>query len=101
MEKSNPNTIESILERLERLEQINAALTKCIVNLSLAGKTERVRVTRSHEEQSLALKANGLSNADIARILKISPASVCLLLKGSYKFSEEVQALEDMSQEGE
>ena len=99
MEKSDQNTIDAINARIDRLEHVIVTLAKNIVDLLNENQRVRVRITRGHETQAHALKAQGFSNADIARLLRLSPASVCLLLKGKYKFGANVSPLAENSVE--
>lgn len=46
-----------------------------------------VRITRDMEREVLELYASGMSQRSIATLLRISPASVNLLVKGKYNFS--------------
>lgn len=53
----------------------------------LVMKPPVVRITREVEAQVLSLASAGLSGAEIARRLNISPASVCLLKAGKFRFA--------------
>lgn len=47
----------------------------------------KVKITRTVEAKVLALKAQGMANIDVARLLRVSPASVSLLVSGTYNFA--------------
>jgi hypothetical protein len=105
-----PANIETRLDRMEGfMEQM--ASNMCImseVSVQQAQKLEvtaryiglleinqkgKIKVTRAIEAQALALKAQGMSNADVARILRISPGTVSQLVNGKYPMPQSQAAL--------
>jgi hypothetical protein len=101
-----PLTVEDRLDRLEanvgRMAEHMAALvqvshqqaqkldvTARYIGLLEINQKGKVRITRATEAQVLALKAQGMPNVDIARLLRISAASVSLLVHGKYTCSPE------------
>jgi prophage antirepressor-like protein len=103
-EADTPLTVEARLDRLENavvkmgshmatLVEVSAQqaqkldMTARYIGLLEINQKGTVKITRVVEAQAIALKAQGWANVNIARQLRISPASVTLLLKGDYKFS--------------
>jgi len=105
-----PANIETRLDRMEGfMEQI--ASNMCVmseVSVQQAQKLEvtaryiglleinqkgKIKVTRAIEAQALALKAQGMSNADVARILRISTGTVSQLVNGKYPMPASQAAL--------
>lgn len=66
-----------------------ADVTERYIELLKINQKDKVRITRTVEAQVLDLKTQGMSQADIARLLRISTASVSLIIKGCYKFAPE------------
>jgi prophage antirepressor-like protein len=102
-------TVEARLDRLENavvkmgshmatLVEVSAQqaqkldMTARYIGLLEINQKGTVKITRVVEAQAIALKAQGWANVNIARQLRISPASVSLLIKGDYKFSAEEAA---------
>jgi hypothetical protein len=101
-----PLTVEDRLDRLEanlgRMAEHMATLvqvshqqaqkldvTARYIGLLEINQKGKVRITRATEAQVLALKAQGMPNVDIARLLRISAASVSLLVHGKYTWRPE------------
>jgi prophage antirepressor-like protein len=102
--QASPATVEARLDRMENaLEKMAGHIgTLAEVSLQQAQKLDvtaryiglleinqkgKVKITRPIEAHVLALKAQGMPQADIARLLRISTASVNLLVHGKYQFS--------------
>lgn len=113
------DSIARLAEAPETISQNIGALTECVAGLAvvtgrLAEASERheqrldvvgryisllevnqkgtVKITRAVEAEVLKLKAQGMANVDIARMLRISASSVSLLVNGKYTWSAQ-QAL--------
>jgi hypothetical protein len=59
----------------------------------------RVKVTRALYNETLALKAEGMGQADIARLLRLSPATVNLIVHGKFPLNEELRRTEPTAAE--
>lgn len=99
-----PTSVEG---RLDRLEQATVKLaghmaqlvevsyqqaqkldvTARYIGLLEINQKGRVRVTRTVEAQVLALTAQGMPQRDISRLVRVSPATVNLLIHGKYQFA--------------
>ncbi len=110
---ARPDSLETVNARLDRLEMATVAMSNNIGRLAdiaahQAEKLEytgryiglleinqkgKVKITRRIEAEVFALKAQGMPQADIARRLRISAASVNLLAAGRYKFAATEQNL--------
>lgn len=101
---STPTSVEMRLDRLEAATVNMAENMQALVQVSRQQATKldvtaryislleinqkgRVRVTRTKEAQVLALKAQGMANVDIGRLLHLSQASVSLLVHGKFPWS--------------
>jgi prophage antirepressor-like protein len=76
--------VEVSAQQAQKLE-----VTARYIGLLEINQKGRVKITRTVEAQVLALKAQGMANADIGRMLRISPTSVCLLIKGRYALPQQ------------
>lgn len=92
MERLETN-VEKMAHYLAALVQVSHQqaqkldVTARYIGLLEINQKGKVKVTRTIEAQVLALKAQGMAQIDIARHLRISPASVSLLLSGKYNWS--------------
>lgn len=104
---AKPDSLDVVNARLDRLEQATAIMSQNMgklvdisfqqsakldvvsryISLLEINQKGTVKVTRKIEAYTLGLKAEGWSNANIGRKLRISPATVSLILSGRYKFS--------------
>ena len=102
-----PDGMEAVLTRLDRLENATVTMahgmaqlvqvssqqaqkldvTARYIGLLEINQKGRVRVTRTVEAQVLALRAQGMAQSDIARLLRISPTAVNQLVHGKYPWS--------------
>lgn len=87
------STLERMANSIDLLAQgMNATLLQHNTTAKYIGLLEmnqrgHVRITREIEKQVLELYAGGMPQPSIANLLRISKASVNLLVKGKYKFS--------------
>ena len=105
-----PTSVESRLDRLEattatlaghmaQLVEVSYQQAKKLdvtaryIGLLEINQKGKVRITRTVEAQVLALKAQGMPQADIARLLRISQATVSLLVHGKFTWSADQAAL--------
>lgn len=106
----SPTPVEARLDRLEaatttlaghmaQLVKVSCQqahkldVTARYIGLLEINQKGKVRVTRTVEAQVLALQAQGMPQADIARLLRLSNSTVSLLVHGKYKWSAEQAAL--------
>lgn len=86
------DTLNAHLEQLARGMNVvltqNQLVHKYIALLEMNQKHKR-RIERGDEVVIRQLKEEGMNQSDIARLLRISPASVSLILRGKYPFSDE------------
>lgn len=87
------NTLDRMANSIDMLAKgMNATLLQNNTTAKYIGLLElnqqgHVRITRELERQVLELYAQGMPQKSIARLLRISAASVNLLVKGKYNFS--------------
>jgi prophage antirepressor-like protein/predicted transcriptional regulator len=94
---ANPDNLQDTLNRMAHsidmlARGMNVTLlqqntTAKYIGLLEANQRGHVRITRDMEREVLELYASGMSQRSIATLLRISPASVNLLVKGKYTFS--------------
>jgi hypothetical protein len=94
---ANPDNLQDTLSRMAHsidmlARGMNVTLlqhntTAKYIGLLEANQRGHVRITRELEKQVLELYASGMPQRSIASLLRISPASVNLLVKGRYNFS--------------
>jgi prophage antirepressor-like protein len=94
---ANPDNLQDTLSRMaDSIDMLargmNVTLlqhntTAKYIGLLEANQRGHVRITRELEKQVLELYASGMPQRSIASLLRISPASVNLLVKGKYNFS--------------
>ncbi|MDI1278063.1 BRO family protein [Methylobacter sp.] len=124
--QATPATVEDRLSNVERsLDKMAGHMASLVaishqqaqkldvtaryIGLLEVNQKGKVKITRPIEAQVLALKAQGMPQADIARLLRISTSSVNLLVHGKYQFGgaeahlprESVEALLDRVIEAE
>lgn len=72
------------LAAVSRQQAAKLEVTSRYIALLELNQRGKIRVTPEVEAEVFKLKAQGLSQADIARLLRISSATVSLLLKGTF-----------------
>lgn len=80
------------LVEVSRQQARKLDVTGRYIGLLEINQTGKVRVTRAVEAKVLALAAQGMPKADIARMLRVSRTTVSLLVNGKYTFSPAVDA---------
>ncbi len=105
-----PASIEARMERMEGFMETMASnmCTMAEVSVQQAQKLDvtaryigllevnqkgTVKITRTVEAEALALAAQGVSMTDIAKVVRVSRASVSLLVRGKYPWSYSQAAL--------
>lgn len=89
--QTTPDRLEAHMAQLAQGMQMilsqNQLVHKYIALLEMNQKGKR-RITREDEAVIRELRAEGMTQADIARLLRISPASVNLILNNRYPFGK-------------
>lgn len=90
-QQQQPDRLEAHMAQLAQGMQMilsqNQLVHKYIALLEMNQKGKR-RITREDEAVIRELRAEGMAQADIARLLRISPASVNLILNNRYPFGK-------------
>jgi hypothetical protein len=76
------------LVEVSRQQARKLDVTARYIGLLEINQKGKVRVTRAVEANVLALAAQGMPQADIARLLRLSSATVNLLIHGKYRWSQ-------------